>query len=324
MGDKFRHDGGFYASDDEFAALVVPFAEAGLDAGDAVVFGYDDRKQALLRAWLPDDDAITYVAAQGAYARPARALAGWASIAKGQLARGHQRVRVAGDVPHAGASFAGWDRYEAAIDRVCSPLPVWARCLYDARIASTEVVDCVTRLHRHLLEPADAAKTSGDGDHARHGAVGDRDNPRYRALSSLAECVPAQLEDMERTPPAVELRDPTPAGAREIVGALAQRRVGPSLVDDLRLATSEIVTNALRHGRAPVCVAMWAEPGKVSVHVRDRGTGPSDALVGLIEPDEVAVGSARGLWITHQLDLDVGFIFHDDGFTVRLFVSEQA
>ena len=47
------HEAGFYASDAEFRALIVPFAEEGIAAGEAVIIGYgDDRKSAPLRSWL--------------------------------------------------------------------------------------------------------------------------------------------------------------------------------------------------------------------------------------------------------------------------------
>jgi hypothetical protein len=76
MSPTFRHDVGFYGSDDEFKDLIVPFAEAGLAAGEAVIFAYDPYQVALLRSWLPASDAITYVSETRPYASPARALGG--------------------------------------------------------------------------------------------------------------------------------------------------------------------------------------------------------------------------------------------------------
>jgi hypothetical protein len=53
------------------------------------------------------------------------------------------------------------------------------------------------------------------------------------------------------------------------------------------------------------------------VAVHDSGDGPVDPLVGLRLSDSGA-RSGRGLWIAHQLDLDVALTVSDDGFTVRL------
>jgi hypothetical protein len=37
------HEVGFYRSDAEFRALIVPFVEDGVAAGQPVIIGYDDR-----------------------------------------------------------------------------------------------------------------------------------------------------------------------------------------------------------------------------------------------------------------------------------------
>ena len=39
------HEAGFYSSDAEFRALIVPFAQEGIAAGEPVIIGYDDRKR---------------------------------------------------------------------------------------------------------------------------------------------------------------------------------------------------------------------------------------------------------------------------------------
>jgi hypothetical protein len=71
------HEVGFYRSDAEFAALIVPFAEDGVAAGQPVILGYDDRKASLLRAWLDDPGAVTFITGTSLYATPARAIASY-------------------------------------------------------------------------------------------------------------------------------------------------------------------------------------------------------------------------------------------------------
>src|SRR5215471_8548692 len=68
------HEAGFYSSDTEFAALIVPFVEEGVAAGEPVIIGYDDRKADLLRSWLADPSAVEFIGDQSLYATPAR---GW-------------------------------------------------------------------------------------------------------------------------------------------------------------------------------------------------------------------------------------------------------
>src|SRR5213595_3784286 len=69
------HEAGFCGSDAEFAALIVPFVEEGVAAGEPVIIGYDDRKAGLLRSWLADPSAVEFIADRGLYATPARAIA---------------------------------------------------------------------------------------------------------------------------------------------------------------------------------------------------------------------------------------------------------
>jgi hypothetical protein len=53
----------------------VPFAEEGIAAGEPVIIGYDDRKSGLLRSWLTDLSAVTFIGDKSLYATPARAIA---------------------------------------------------------------------------------------------------------------------------------------------------------------------------------------------------------------------------------------------------------
>jgi len=128
------HEVGFYRSDAEFGALIVPFVEEGVAAGQPVILGYDDRKASLLRSWLYDPGAVAFIADRSLYATPARAIASYWQMFGELTAAGATQIRIAGDVPHEGngGRFAGWDRYEAAANTVWNQFPVWSRCLYDA------------------------------------------------------------------------------------------------------------------------------------------------------------------------------------------------
>jgi hypothetical protein len=61
---------------------------------------------------------------------------------------------------------------------------------------------------------------------------------------------------------------------------------------------------------------IWAGPDRI--HVHDHGPGPANPLAGLIPPVGSLAGTELGLWLTHQLGIDVALIYGDDGFTVRL------
>ena len=300
----YLHQVGFYDSDEAFFNLVCPFAFGGIEAGEPVVFAYDQYKMDLLRGWLPDSPSITYITDAGPYATPARALIAWRKVVEGHLAAGAPRVRIAGNVPHPGYDrpYSGWDRYEAAIDAAMGDLAVWAPCLYDTRIAPPEVVDAAKRLHHDVLE--------SDGTH--------KSNRSFEAVASLADFFSPPLDPLEQTAPAVELLDPTPAQARATVGQLSAGLLRLGQGQDLVLATSEAVTNALIHGVAPVRVQIWIGEDRIVVAVHDEGEGPADPLVGLLPHTDRGTLSGRGLWIAHQLDIDVALFAVGTGFTVRL------
>jgi anti-sigma regulatory factor (Ser/Thr protein kinase) len=57
------------------------------------------------------------------------------------------------------------------------------------------------------------------------------------------------------------------------------------------------------------------------VTVHDTGPGPADRLAGLVPAASSSTSDRRlglGLWVIHQLDVDVTLRRASDGFTVRL------
>lgn len=299
------HEAGFYRSDAEFAALIVPFAEEGIAAGEPVILGYDDRKSALLRSWLSDPSAVDFAGDEGLYATPARAIETYRRLFEFHVAMGAGQIRIAGDVPHPGngGQFEGWDRYEAAVNTVWQDFPVWGRCLYDATTAPPAVLDVVERTHPRLVWPSGQRRDSG----------------RYQDALAF-ECLPYVPDPLERSTPVAELVSQPAADARHVLDRIAPGRVPATIATDLLIGTTEAVTNAHRHGRPPVTVRIWAAPGQVVVTVHDTGPGPADRLAGLVPVSSSTPGQhlGMGLWVSHQLDIDVTLRHADDGFTVRL------
>jgi hypothetical protein len=231
------HDAGFYASDDEFGALIVPFVEEGVDAGEPIVIGYDQRKSDLLRGWLRNPSAVTFLTDTALYATPAGAIATYGRLFAQHVALGATQIRIAGDVPHPGSGgrFEGWDRYEAAVNTVWDEFPVHSLCLYDATTISSQVKDVVERTHPHLLT-----------------ATGQRDaNPRYEDPTHF-EGLPAVPDDLEASAPVVELHDPTSAQARGAIRQVAAGRLDEVTLADLILGVSEAASNAQVHGHPPM------------------------------------------------------------------------
>jgi anti-sigma regulatory factor (Ser/Thr protein kinase) len=300
------HEAGFYGSDAEFRALIVPFAEEGIAAGEPVIIGYDDRKNDLLRSWLTDPSAVEFITGSSLYATPARAITTYQRLFEFHLAMGAEQIRVAGDVPHPGngGRFEGWDRYECAINTAWHDIPVWGLCLYDTATAPAEVLDAAERTHPRIVSP-----TGG-----RHASGRYQDRSRFQPL-------PVAPDPLEGSAPLLELTvtGSSAAGARRVLAQAGRGRVSDVVLDDLLIATSEAVNNALLHGRRPVTVRIWTAPGRILVCVHDTGPGPPDPLAGLVRrAARGTTGPGLGLWVIHQLDLDIALIHADDGFTLRL------
>jgi len=299
------HEAGFYGSDAEFHDLIVPFAEEGITAGEPVVIGYDDRKSSLLRSWLSDPSAVEFISDQSLYANPAKAIATYRRLFEFHVAMGAGQIRIAGDVPHPGngGRFEGWDRYESAVNTVWQDFPVWGRCLYDTTSAPAVVLDVVERTHPSIISPTGQRQASG-----RY-----QDGPLFEGLPY----VPDPLED---TTPLAELVNPAAAEARHTLGQIGRGRIPATTVQDLLIGVTEAVSNAQRHGRPPATVRIWATPRRILVTIHDTGHGPADRLTGLVPTPSTTPGHrlGLGLWVTHQLDLDVALRHTGDGFTVRL------
>jgi anti-sigma regulatory factor (Ser/Thr protein kinase) len=297
------HEAGFYGTDAEFAALIVPFVEAGVAAGEPVIIGYDDRKANLLRSWLSDPSAVEFVGDQSLYATPARAIATYRQMFDFHLATGASQIRIAGDVPHPGNGqrFEGWDRYECAVNTVWQDRPVWGLCLYDTSTASQTVLDIVERTHPRLVSPSGQRRASD----------------RYQE-ALLFEGVPCALDPLEATPPSVELTGRTAADIRHVLRQIGHGKVSDAALVDLIIGASEAVSNARRHGRPPVTVRIWAGTDRLVVSVHDTGLGPADPLAGLTPAASSTPSPGLGMWVMHQLDIDIALINRSDGFTVRL------
>ena len=61
--------------------------------------------------------------------------------------------------------------------------------------------------------------------------------------------------------------------ARRYARAQCAGHAAPALVEDLELVVSELVTNAMRHGRGEITMHLEVAPDRVVVGVQDQGDG---------------------------------------------------
>ncbi|GAA2360271.1 anti-sigma regulatory factor [Catellatospora methionotrophica] len=297
----FFHETAFYASDDEFLSVVVPFLADGVAASEPTLAVFDEPRERLVRDAMGRDSGVTFVRGDDQYRRPALAIKRYRELMTSYVAAGAAQIRVTGDVPHPGTGvpWEWWARYEAAVNHAYDDFPMWGLCPYDTRTAPDDVLDHVRRTHAHIATPR--------GHHA---------NLAYGDPSAAVAGVASWRDPLEDTAPAIELGDPTTAQAR---GALAAVQATAALAEDdlsgLMLATTETVTNALLYGGPPVRLRLWASPGRIVVTVTDGGTGPADPFVGLM-PGRAPGG--WGMWLAHQVCAYVSLQREPGAFTVRL------
>ncbi|HUQ56112.1 anti-sigma factor RsbA family regulatory protein [Lentzea sp.] len=300
----FFHETAFYGSDDDFLALVVPFLEGGLRAGEAVLVACTERNTGLLRGALGED--VMYLPGADQYARPSDSIATYRDLFREHTEAGARQMRVVGDVPHSGtgASWDWWARYEAAANQAYAEFPVWGLCPYDTRTTPADVLADVVRTHPNIA--------SAPGTH--------QVNPGFREGFTGTKQV---ADELERCQPLVDLVDATAGAVREAVGAaIGACSLSEDNAHDVVYAASEIVTNGLTHGVAPVRFRLWADGSRVLVSVSDRGCGPSDPRAGLMPTTETR-SAGLGLWILHRTCDYVSMGQDVDGFTVRVSVGGQ-
>ncbi|MFR9780394.1 anti-sigma factor RsbA family regulatory protein [Micromonospora sp. MS34] len=300
----YYHEAIFFDSDEHLLAVVVPFLLGGVDAGEPAVVGFGERNAELVRRALPADSGVTFLPGGDVYARPTAAIRAYRKLLAGYVTEGARQIRIVGELPPAalGATWDWWARYESAINHAYDDFPLWSMCAYDTRITAPGVLADVARTHPRVARP--------DGSHVPTGVY--TEPPSY-----LAEQRPMLPDPLQHTTPVVELTDPTPAEARAAVQAADRGQLAADDVEDMTVAVSEMVTNALRHGLSPVRVRVWSAPDRIVATVHDHGPGPKDPYAGLLPAGDGASGGL-GLWISHQSCNHVVLHREAAGFTVRL------
>lgn len=304
----YDHSAIYYASDEDLLAVVVPFLLGGLEAGEPTVVSLEPERAELVRAALPRSAGTAFTSTDDLYARPATAIRSYQEMMADLVASGARGIRIVGEVPPAAltTSWDWWARYESAVNHAYDEFPLRSMCAYDTRTTPRHVLDDVARTHPFTATP--------DGEH--HACDRYVEPPAF-----LAEHRQMTPHPIQRTPPLVELTDPSPSAARAAVQGANRSTLPATEVEDLLLSVSEVVTNALRHGRPPVRFRVWSDAHHVVVTCHDTGAGPTDPFAGLLPAPNRDIGGL-GLWLTHQLCHHVALHHDDTGFTIRLTAGD--
>jgi anti-sigma regulatory factor (Ser/Thr protein kinase) len=304
MGDSMSHDLLVYDSDEQYAEQLVPFFEAGFDAGEALVAVPGRATEPLLRRALgAASERVRFHISEEWYTRPEAVLAGYDAAVRIFLRDGATGVRVVGELPFCSSQseWDSWVRYEAILNRAFADRPVSIMCTCDSRVLPEHVLVAMRYTHPHVV--------SG----------GRQENPDYHDPAEV-------LRRFEPEPePLPELHDiPVDGDARALRGALSRELgdagVAPAEAEAMILAASELVVNAERHGDGLRALRVGGGDGTFVCEVSDAGGGLEDPLAGYVPPGAPA-GNGAGLWVARQLTRRLDLVpSPEGGLTARLWV----
>jgi anti-sigma regulatory factor (Ser/Thr protein kinase) len=301
------HDALLYDDDAVLTAVATRFLADGLAAGEAAVLTAGPRAAEAVRDALGDDPMLHVVDPAEAYGvRPPAAIAALRRLVDGSVAAGAARVRVVGETRFGTTEQDRyeWQRYEAVLNAALADLPLWGLCAFDTRRLPAPVLTAARRTHPHVV--------TADG----RGRNADAVDP-----AAFLRDLPAPPEPLEDTPPRLAVTGVTDfTGLRHAVAAELAAVPGPrEVVEDLLLAVDETTSNAVRHGRPPVDLALWTAEDRVVCRVTDRGDGPQDPYAGYgpAHGEDLSHGG-MGLWLARQLCDHVHVARTAAGTSVRL------
>jgi anti-sigma regulatory factor (Ser/Thr protein kinase) len=307
----FAHELVLHTTTAEMLEFVVAFAQDSVAADEPTLLAVRPETAAAVLDTVGPAPHLTVLPAIGQPGRPASDLRATDALLTDYLAKA-PTVRILNQEPTVPAShWHEWRRLEAVVNLALARHNAWAVCVYDRHALTAERADDLCATHPVLWSAGQHRTNAGYQDPAEF----------------ISKHMDAPPDPVEHTAPAVELIDPSPAAARATITRFTQHsELHGAEIEGLILATSEAVANAIVHGRPPVVLRLWTQPGRLTTTVTDTGHGPTDPFAGLLpadQPDRQPGGPGLGLWISHQL-VDITHRRHPGGYTIRMTATRAA
>lgn len=300
---QFRHEAFFYACDTEFVSGVGRYVRDALENDESVVVAEPRDRIDVLRDALGDDaGAVEFLDMTAIGANPARIIPIWDAVARRHQVAGRP-LRGVGEPAWPGrhaAELAECRLHELLLNRAFGQGPGWHLiCPYDrANLPSTVVADAL-RTHPAQTTILDTAPAYG---------IDDTDIQRAFA---------APLAPPPPTARSVDYGAGDVVMMRQVVRRIATSCGMPVVrVDELVLATNEIVVNTMRHAGASGSMLHWQQQDAVVIEFRDGGR-VADPLVGRRVPPLRPEGG-RGIYLVNQLCDLVQLRSSEQGTVIRL------
>lgn len=309
QAEGFVHEALFYDSDDGFLARVIPFVRAGVERGELVLVDVGERLKADFEDAFAGEDLVR-IQPSSAYLTPAVVIDHYQRTIDRALVEGIEAVRAVGVVDYETdpSRWREWIRYEAVINEVLAPYPLYGLCPYDTRRLPTEVLASARLSHPNTTTPTGRETNAEYVDPMQL-----LQRPDLAPLTHAIEAAPPTL-DLHETDDLLKLR-------MDLHLALMDALPHHGRVADFVSAVSEVVANAKRHGRPPVRVRVWRTSERLLARVDDHGPGITDPMAGYGRPHPSAEHTkGLGLWAARQLCDLLDYSATAAGFSVRLAV----
>ncbi|MFE1441879.1 anti-sigma factor RsbA family regulatory protein [Streptomyces sp. NPDC058739] len=295
-----RHEAYLYRGDEEFLAGTMPHLRKGMESGAPTFVVTPEHEAGLLRDALGAEvPAVQFLDPADLYTNPVRAMAALTAVAR--TLNTTPAWVVASDDWSRYPDELEWVRYDAVFNLSFAHIPFRTLCCYDTEALRPETIALVRQTHPRLLEGAQIV-----------------DNPAYRKPEDF-------VADLDRRPLAASPHSAAtmqilPAdlhAVRQFVAEQARRcGVTADALHNLLVAVTEVATNAIRHGKAPVTLRTWPDNGLIC-EVTDSGHWQPDEFI-TWSPPESSADSGFGLWSVGMLCDTVQVRTGATGTTVRL------
>jgi anti-sigma regulatory factor (Ser/Thr protein kinase) len=305
-GGSVVHAAAVYGSETELRARATPFLRAGLDHGEAVLAIVPASAEQVLRSALGgDDDRVQWQQPGLSDHRLGEVFETFRGFFADRHAAGESaRLLTQNDLDGDPDRLAAYLRLESVSTEAFRPFGYTWACLYDRRRHPPDMLASVGQVHPQLIGDAGPVRSTSHIDPIAY--LGGHPGP----VSPVPE--PAELDAELSTPadlPAMRHRLRTHIAGMGVVSR--------DELDLMLIAVSEVITNALQHGRAPCRIRAWKTDRVLHVRVDDHGHSPGLAAAGYWRPAS-ATSDRMGLWVARQLADVVHTQTSPDGSTVEL------
>ncbi|MET8180539.1 sensor histidine kinase [Streptomyces sp. NPDC005336] len=295
-----EHQGLLYHGERELLAAALPHLRAGVDAGDATFAVAGKTETEALRDSLGRDAAaVQFMDPSELYKNPVRAMAAFTAVAR-TLGPRPAWVLVADDWSNK-PDVKEWMRYDSIVNLAFASRDFRGFCCYNAENLTPEAIAMVRRTHPKMVESGSL-----------------RDNPDYMDPQSFVADLDRQpLPPSPHSAVSMQIRPTDLHTVRAFVTEQAKRcGVAGDALHNLLVAVTEVATNAIRHGGAPVTLRAWPDDGLIC-EITDSGHWQPEELL-TWTPPESALEAGFGLWGVGMLCDTVRVRTGSKGTTVRL------